>query len=224
MAAPICAVLALLSAVAIADRITSISAIVTTLSVLATVGLLVVARRAGLTYADLGLGRHTLRRGALYALGCAAVIAVVYALLVALPATREAFADDRYHYPLGRAVVVALVTVPLSTVLLEEVAFRGVLWALVRRARGAGSATVVSSALFGLWHLLSASSFARANELASDVPTGVVVGGTIVLTALAGGVLCELRRRTGSLLPSIAVHWAVNGLGIVSAAIVLGSE
>jgi membrane protease YdiL (CAAX protease family) len=32
-------------------------------------------------------------------------------------------------------------------------------------------------------------------------------------TALAGVVFCELRRRSGSLLAPMGLHWALNGLG-----------
>jgi membrane protease YdiL (CAAX protease family) len=35
----------------------------------------------------------------------------------------------------------------------------------------------------------------------------------IAATAVAGVVLCELRRRSGSLAAPMALHWAVNSLG-----------
>jgi uncharacterized protein len=34
-------------------------------------------------------------------------------------------------------------------------------------------------------------------------------------TALAGVLLCELRRRSGSLLAAAGLHWATNGLGLL---------
>ena len=43
---------------------------------------------------------------------------------------------------------------PLGTVLLEEVAFRGVLWGLLAHMDGPRVATLVSHSLFGLWHIL----------------------------------------------------------------------
>jgi uncharacterized protein len=42
--------------------------------------------------------------------------------------------------------------------------------------------------------------------------------GTVLFTALAGVLFCELRRRSGSLLASIGLHWATNGLGVLAAA------
>jgi membrane protease YdiL (CAAX protease family) len=46
----------------------------------------------------------------------------------------------------------------------------------------------------------------------------VAVAGAVVFTAAAGVLLCELRRRSGSLLAPAGLHWAVNGLGVVVSA------
>ena len=43
----------------------------------------------------------------------------------------------------------------------------------------------------------------------------VRVAGTVLVTFLAGLLLCVLRAGSGSLLAPIGVHWAVNGAGIV---------
>jgi membrane protease YdiL (CAAX protease family) len=115
------------------------------------------------------------------------------------------------------------VTVPLGTVVFEEVAFRGVLWGLIAQARGPGWATAVSSVLFGLWHVLPALQLARTNAaLQAAAPGGrrilVAVLGTVAFTTLAGVVFAELRRGTGSLLAPVGLHWATNGLGVLAAA------
>ena len=52
---------------------------------------------------------------------------------------------------------------PVGTVLLEEVGFRGVVYGLAERAHGPLAATAVSSGLFGLWHVLPALDAYRAN-------------------------------------------------------------
>ncbi len=96
--------------------------------------------------------------------------------------------------------------IPVGTVLLEEVAFRGVLWGLLRRAYGTATATIVSSLLFGLWHALPSLGLASDNQaITQTIGTGrsaqvVTVLGTMAFTAGAGVVFCELRRRSGSLL------------------------
>jgi membrane protease YdiL (CAAX protease family) len=183
--------------------------------------LVLLGRRAGLTWHDLGLSRSTLVPGLKYALGAVAAVAVVYAIGAAIPVTRPAFQDVRYHLHLSAALITAFVVVPLGTVLLEEVAFRGVLMGLVSRHRGAVWASLTSSVLFGLWHILPSLRLNRANEAVGSVLgtglTGQVlaVAGAVGFTAVAGLLLCELRRRSGSLLAAAALHWATNGLGLL---------
>ena len=183
--------------------------------------LVLLGRRAGLTWHDLGLSRRTLLPGLRWALGSVAVVAVVYAIGAAFPFTRPAFQDVRYHLHLSAALLTAFVMVPLGTVLLEEVAFRGVLMGLVNRHRGAVWASVTSSVLFGLWHILPSLRLNSANEaVGSAFGTGVTgqvlaVAGAVGFTAVAGLLLCELRRRSGSLIAAAALHWATNGLGLL---------
>ena len=44
------------------------------------------------------------------------------------------------------------------------------------------------------------------------------VASAVILTAVAGVVLCELRRRSGSLLAPAGLHWATNGFGVLASA------
>ena len=186
--------------------------------------LLVLARSAGLRADDVGLGRRSWRRGATYAVVCVAGVAVVYVVAALLPATRSAFLDERYGHSPGAAVLTAFVVVPLGTVVFEEVAFRGVLWGLLCVASGPARATLVSSGLFGLWHVLPSLRLNRVNPAIADlVGAGragqiLAVVGAVLFTAVAGALLCELRRRSGSLLAPIGLHWAVNGIGVLVSA------
>jgi len=187
-------------------------------------GLLAIARWAGLSWQELGLGRGTWRRGLLWALCAIAAVGVVFAVGAALPLTRDAFRDARYRLDLGHALLTAFVLIPLGTVLFEEIAFRGVLWGLLRKGRGTVTATVVSSALFGLWHVLPSLHLSADNQaIGNTVGQGtsgeaISVVGTVLFTGLAGVVFCELRRRSGSILASAGLHWATNGLGVLTAA------
>ncbi|MGK5684185.1 CPBP family intramembrane glutamic endopeptidase [Actinoplanes sp. URMC 104] len=186
--------------------------------------LVLIARRAGLTWHDLGLSRRTLIPGLKYAVGAILAVAVVYAIGVALPLTRPAFHDVRYHLHPGAALLTAFIVVPLGTVLLEEIAFRGVLLGLVNRHRGAVWASITSSVLFGLWHILPSLRLNSANQaVGAAFGSGaagrvLAVAGAVAFTAVAGLLLCELRRRSGSLLAAAALHWATNGLGLLVAA------
>jgi membrane protease YdiL (CAAX protease family) len=188
--------------------------------------LLWLARRAGLSWAELGLGPGTWRRGMTWAGAVIGIVALVLAAGAALPVTRDAFRDRRYDLPWPDAVLTAFVLIPIGTVLLEEVAFRGVLWGLLRRLGGTALATTASSALFGLWHILPSLGLATNNEaIGSAVGHGnsaraVTVLGTVLFTAASGVVFCELRRRSGSLLAPAGLHWAVNGLSVLASAAV----
>jgi uncharacterized protein len=184
--------------------------------------LLLVGRGSGLSWAELGLGREALVRGLAWGAVAAGMVAVGYAVGVAVPATRTLFRDTRYRLGPGSALALAFVTIPLSTVVFEEVAFRGVLWGLVAADHGPAWATVGSAVLFGLWHVLPALDLLRTNEAlrgdSSAWRTFRTVLGTVVFTTLAGLVFGELRHRTGSLLAPVLLHWATNGLGVLASA------
>ena len=194
----------------------------TGLAVAAALLLVAGARRQGLTWEELGLARAHLRRGAGWALASTTTVAVGYLAGVLLPPTRRAFLDPRYDLPPGEALVAALVAVPLRTVLLEEVAFRSVLWATLSRRTGTLGVLTATSALFGLWHVLPALHFSEAraagpagDEAAAGGRAVVVVAGTVAFTAVGGAVGGELRRRSDSVVASAGMHWATNGLGIL---------
>ncbi|MGZ4435643.1 MAG: CPBP family intramembrane glutamic endopeptidase [Trebonia sp.] len=191
---------------------------------LAALLLLQVGRAAGLTWTQMGLGRDDLLRGAAYGAVAAGAVAVVYAVALALPFTHGAFRDTRYQVGPAAALYTTFVAIPLGTVVFEECAFRGVLWGLLADGPGVVTATVVSSLLFGLWHVLPALDLARTSTAVSGgrAPSRsklvLTVLGTVAFTTVAGLVFAELRRRSGSLLAPTGFHWATNGLGVLAAA------
>ncbi len=188
---------------------------------LVALGLVLLARRAGLSWHDLGLSRRSFLSGLRYAAGAVLVVTVVYALGAAVPLTRPAFHDVRHHPHPGAALLTAFIVVPLGTVLLEEIAFRSVILGLIHRHRGAAWASITSSVLFGLWHILPSLHLNHANQAVGAVLGADVTGRVLTVlaavgfTALAGVLLCELRRRSGSLLAAAGLHWATNGLGLL---------
>jgi membrane protease YdiL (CAAX protease family) len=189
---------------------------------LAAAVLLLVGRAAGLSWTELGLGREALVRGLVWGSVTAGLVAIGYALGIAIPATRGLFRDTRYRLGPGSAVAMAFVTIPLTTVVFEEVAFRGVLWGLIAVDHGPSWATGVSAMLFGIWHVLPALDLVETNQsLQGDARSGRrlrAVLGTVAFTTLAGVVFGELRHRSGSLLAPTLLHWATNGLAVLVAA------
>ncbi|WP_433795020.1 lysostaphin resistance A-like protein [Actinoplanes sp. CA-252034] len=129
-----------------------------------------------------------------YALGAALAMTAGYGIVLLVPAGRRALAARSYDHPVRRA----LIGVPLSTVVFEEVAFRGVLWGLLAGDLGVGWATAITAVLFGLWHLPDR--------------------GEVAFTTLAGVLLSFLRAASGGLIAPFVLHWTANGLGILASA------
>jgi membrane protease YdiL (CAAX protease family) len=139
-------------------------------------------------------------------------------MLIVFVVQQEAFKDSRYSQSLRTAMVASFFIVPLKVVLFEELAFRGIMPALLKDL---GSKPwlilIVSSVLFGLWHILTAP---KTGDLAiGHYPNLLIVFGVFLATCAGGALLYFLREHSGSLVPAILVHWFINGSAIVLAAI-----
>ena len=184
-----------------------------------TVALAVLARWAKLGVADLGLARSAWMSGLRWGGACVAVAAVAYAVALLIPAARAAVTGTAGSW--SQALIVALLVIPLGTIIPEEFAFRGMLWGLAHREWGRWAATFVSSTVFGFWHVAPALGGGSANEAFDSLVGGGTLGlllrvaGTVVFTGVAGVLFCELRVRSGSLLAPVLAHWAVNGMGVI---------
>ena len=182
--------------------------------------LLVFARWSGLSWDELGFGARTRARGMRWGAGAVVAVGAVYLAGVLVPTTRPAFLDPRYQLAPEEAVATALLVIPLGTVLLEEVAFRSVLWGFLARHAPTWQVMAGTSLLFGLWHVLPALDSTTNPAVSGAVgdsalgQVGLVVG-TVAFTTAAGLVFGELRRRTGSIWAPVGLHWATNGLGVL---------
>ena len=189
------------------------------------VGLVLMVRARGLGWSDLGLGREHWRTGAGYAAAAVGLVVAVIAIGALLPWTRPLFLNDRYA-TLSGALVASMLIIPLQTVIPEELAFRGVLHGALDRAWGFRGVAAAGSLLFGLWHIASSLGLTAGNVGFTRILGGGVLGvaagvlGAVLATAAAGYVFTWLRRRSGSLLAPIALHWSLNGVGAVAAALV----
>ncbi|MFD7655407.1 CPBP family intramembrane glutamic endopeptidase [Actinosynnema sp. NPDC059797] len=188
----------------------------------ATACLLALARWAGLGLAEVGLDRRHVRRAALVGVGGVVVVGAVFGIALLVPAWREVFHDGRVDASgPGALLWVVLVRIPLGTVLLEEVAFRGVLPALL----GAGERwrwgpVALASALFGLWHILPSLALrqnAAVDALFGDAPVLVTVVAAVVASALAGVGLHWCRHVGRGVLAPVLVHLATNCGGVLVA-------
>lgn len=227
--AALCATLGLLTA---ANVLTNRGGPRTTIpvSLAATALVTLSARAAGQSWESLGLGCSHLRRGLRYGVGAAGGVGLVYTAGVLLPATRSLFADQRAATGVPRLLRQVLVDVPLGTVVLEEVGFRGVLPALLRETYGERAARTVPVALFGLWHVLPSAELARSNPALADATVPLPGGGrgsgvarvagatsAVVTTSVGGALFAALRHRSGSLAAPALLHTAFNSLGYAAA-------
>jgi len=182
--------------------------------------LIVLARRA-VSAPELGLGEW--RRG--FLVGMVLVVATTGLLLLglAMPSINKLFEDRRVDSGIPTLIYQALIRIPLGTVVLEEIAFRAVLPALVAKRFGILRGSIAASVLFGLWHVLPALNINKVNPVARDV-FGSGVGGkaiavvfAVVGTMVAGLWLCLIRYRARSVLASMMGHLATNSIGFTIA-------
>lgn len=189
------------------------------LSAAALLGLL--AHTAGLDAADLGLRRDQLAAGLRWGGVLSCLVVMCYGVMVWTPVLSPAFDDERTPDNLAGVLAKVLVMIPLRTVLLEELAFRGVIWGALARDRGERIATWGSAMAFGLWHIPPALVVLRSNEALdtgspATATTVLVVVAIVAATTAAGVLFAELRRRTKSLAAPALVHWTINSAGVLA--------
>ena len=188
---------------------------------LAASALLAAAATSGLTLAELGLRRDQLRSG--IKLGSSAATPVVAALALAAltPATRPLLDDQRVAGLDRRELAYhVLLRIPVGTVAWEEIAFRGVLHAALRRVLAEPAATAAASVVFGLWHVRPTAEALAANRLATTRGARIAAVTTVVAgTAAVGALLSHLRERSGSLAAPVLLHLAANSTAPLASAL-----
>ena len=172
--------------------------------------LVAIGRRSGASWSELGLCSENpnaeLRFG-----GAIATFAASGAIgAVSHPRTREAIRDHRWIDASPGAIWRrSLVRFPIGTAMFEEIAFRGVLPAVIGGDKR--NADALSAAVFATWHLIPTARLQRASLSGWPLHrlVAAAIGGSIAAGA-AGLALSWVRRRTGSLLAPWLVHASVN--------------
>ena len=189
---------------------------------LLTAVLALVAWTAGATRADLGLDRTAVGAGLRYGAGAFAIVLLVLIVAAVIPATNGFLHDSRAQISGGRMLYELGVSILLLTAIPEEFAFRGVLLGSALRLWGPWRASLITSALFGLWHIEPTLHTMRDNRAVAGAAasTGgqvLVVLGSVAVTFVAGLVFCWLRLRSRSLIAPVMAHFATNGLALAVA-------
>jgi membrane protease YdiL (CAAX protease family) len=181
---------------------------------IALVGITLAWSRAQLlTREELGLVTDRLVRGAGVGLAVALVAAAGGLILLRFP---PVFGEAITYAPLVTAGLTDIVfrtgvTMPLDTVIPEEIAFRGALLAALLRRVGLIPALAWSAAVFAAWHVVIVRATLLQTNLIAD-PAFAALGAVGAFAAVFGGGVAFglLRLWTGSLAAPIAAHWAFN--------------
>ena len=101
--------------------------------------------------------------------------------------------------------------IPLGTVIIEEVAFRGAIQGNLRRYVSVRSAILLSTLIFAFWHLTVNYHILQLTSVSvgEDVDVVLVLG--LFLGVYFGGVvLATLKEVSGHLAAPMAAHWVLN--------------
>lgn len=176
--------------------------------------------RAGAGVREQGLSADAVAGGTRAGLAAAVPIALFVGLGALFPPTRRFFRDARVTQATpAKAAYELLVRIPLATAAGEELMFRSALEGILARNRSPLQAALISAPLFGVWHVLPALDRLHSNPGLTSVHKGgiarraAVVACTIGITATASLGLSLLRRRSGSVVAPILVHYGINAGG-----------
>lgn len=179
---------------------------------------LAAARVLRLDAADLGLRRAGALRGVLIGAFAGAFIATAAVAIMRYVAPAVVGQPVIYE-PLSRIATGDLTPhiaffLPLGAVIPEEIAFRGtLLGGLLARDR-VRTAVTASAIAFALWH----GTVAAFTVLNTTLPVALVIpaiAGALAVLFVGGVIMASLRVTTGSLLTTIAAHWAFNAIVLV---------
>jgi membrane protease YdiL (CAAX protease family) len=187
-----------------------------------TAALVLIAWSSRATLTDLGLGRKDVPSGLLYGAGVFGLVLLVLVVAAVIPATNGFLHDSRAQIGGGRLLYELGVSLVLLTAIPEEFAFRGVLLGSGLKLWGPRRASLITSVLFGLWHIAPTLHTMTDNHIfrgASGSFGGqvLVVLGAIAVTFVAGLAFCWLRLRSKSLIASVIAHAATDGLALAVA-------
>jgi len=185
-----------------------------------------IARGHQTSWTDMGMRLDRIRRGLGFGLLVMAGIAAGIAVAVAIPATREVFRDDRIvERSTAYLLFDAFARIPLATAFYEEALFRGVIFGMLSRRLAPLWAALISSGLFGFWHILPTLETVESNPVGGIFSgfLGLTIAslGAVLGTALAGMGFMWLRWRANSIVAPVLTHIATNSFAILAGMVVV---
>jgi membrane protease YdiL (CAAX protease family) len=119
---------------------------------------MLIATRAGTTWTSMGLRKDRAKRGFIVGGVIIGLITIGFVVAIAaaavFPDVRPIFDNTEViENSTGFVLFQAFVRIPLATAFYEEVLFRGVIFGMLTRRHSPLLAAVITSLLFGLWHI-----------------------------------------------------------------------
>ncbi len=182
--------------------------------------LLLSARVYGLSWSDLGLSPTQWPQGVAWGMSLGLLLTAPLFLALILPGPFTSWIDDPRIEGMSLAGLAyfVLVRIPLGTALFEEVAFRGVLYGTLETTFNLRTAVLVSSILFGIWHVTPTfNALVEGDRFDDAASLALATLGMVVLTGVGGLFFAWLRWRTKGVYGPFLTHWLINGLAAIAA-------
>ncbi|MEN8238289.1 MAG: CPBP family intramembrane glutamic endopeptidase [Actinomycetota bacterium] len=187
-----------------------------------------IATRAGTTRTSMGLRRDRARRGFIVGGVIIGLITVGFLIVIAAAAV---FPDLRTMFDnteviegtTGWVLFQAFVRIPIATALYEEVLFRGVIFGMFARRHSPLLAAVLTSLLFGLWHIAPTIVDPPNAQLDPNGLLDIVKLAALAVagTAPAGLAFLWTRLYANSVWASVLAHIGTNSIGMLAALFVV---
>lgn len=176
----------------------------------------------GLNAYAMGIDLRFIGSGILVAIIASLVIIVATIIVATIPFLRRFFIGDNLSNASGKLITFeAAIRIPFSTALIEEVLFRGVLLGLFISHYNTLFALILSSLVFGLWHIFPTIASLEQNDAAQKLVgkkksrAAIGIFGAVSVTAIAGFVFGWLRILANSIIAPWLVHWSINASGVI---------
>lgn len=185
---------------------------------------IIAALLLGLKFSDIGLGINYLLSGLIVVVIASVAIFLGVILISKIKFAKKYFqkshsillsSPSKFAYEAG-------IRIPISTALTEEILFRGVLLGVMLQYHSILESIIISSLVFGLWHIFPALNTANRGyylELRQGTILNKIfhVATDVLATATAGLFFGWLRILSGSILAPWLVHWSINSSALLSA-------
>lgn len=177
---------------------------------------------AGLNTQQLGLNLTAIKQSAVVGAAVALPVVVVIFIMASHKNLRRHFSNTPgKQYNLRTFCYELLFRVPFGTAFSEEVIFRSVLLALLISSHSTVVAVIISSLLFGLWHILPTLHTIKSHDPLIEIMEDtrkrnlLALTTTVLATTVAGVIFALLTITTDSFIAAWILHSVINGTAIL---------